>query len=290
MSEIPNSLKNPHALTISLNGTSQGPYDGSTAKNINITPSSIGAATSGHNHDYLRGHRLGYRHLDAGPKSSWSDSRLYIGYNGFNDDDGVTNSIGFYRSTGTGTYTRTLWAEINSNGLWANNRFGVNGQNTGYHFYVNGTSLLNNAVRIQYNTPNLYIRNTVDTSYSIIRFGTNSNENASYIFQNGPSRTDDGGANTMTIRNNVGYLRLDNSTSVTGLLTVSSGSTHKGIKIGNNYINAINGELIIQNNTAIRFGDDSWDYNVWAGLKYNSSNKTIYLGLADKTIFSANSA
>ena len=49
--EIPTSLKNPYALTISLNGTSQGPYDGSAAKNINITPSSIGAATSGHNHD-----------------------------------------------------------------------------------------------------------------------------------------------------------------------------------------------------------------------------------------------
>ena len=56
VSEIPTSLKNPHALTISLNGTSQGPYDGSAAKNINITPGSIGAATSGHNHDdrYLK--------------------------------------------------------------------------------------------------------------------------------------------------------------------------------------------------------------------------------------------
>lgn len=54
--DIPSSLKNPYALTISLNGTSQGPYDGSTAKNINITPSSIGAATSDHNHDgrYVR--------------------------------------------------------------------------------------------------------------------------------------------------------------------------------------------------------------------------------------------
>lgn len=53
VSEIPSSLKNPYALTISLNGTSQGPYDGSAAKNINITPSSIGAAVSNHSHDYL---------------------------------------------------------------------------------------------------------------------------------------------------------------------------------------------------------------------------------------------
>ncbi len=56
LSDIPTSLKNPYALTISLNGTSQGPYDGSAVKNINITPSSIGAATSDHNHDgrYVR--------------------------------------------------------------------------------------------------------------------------------------------------------------------------------------------------------------------------------------------
>ena len=36
------SLKNPNGLTISLNGTSQGSYDGSSVKQINITPSSIG--------------------------------------------------------------------------------------------------------------------------------------------------------------------------------------------------------------------------------------------------------
>ena len=53
LSDIPSSLKNPHALTISLNGTSQGSYDGSAAKNINITPGSIGAAVSNHSHDYL---------------------------------------------------------------------------------------------------------------------------------------------------------------------------------------------------------------------------------------------
>ena len=51
--QIPTSLKNPHALTISLNGTSQGAYDGSAAKSINITPSSIGASSSSHTHAYL---------------------------------------------------------------------------------------------------------------------------------------------------------------------------------------------------------------------------------------------
>lgn len=41
-----NSVAN--ALTISLNGTSQGAYNGSAAKSINITPSAIGAAASSH--------------------------------------------------------------------------------------------------------------------------------------------------------------------------------------------------------------------------------------------------
>lgn len=50
---IPGALKNPNALTISLNGTSQGAYDGSAAKSINITASSVGAAASTHTHSYL---------------------------------------------------------------------------------------------------------------------------------------------------------------------------------------------------------------------------------------------
>lgn len=37
------ALKNPNSLTISLNGTSQGGYDGSAAKSVNVTPDSIGA-------------------------------------------------------------------------------------------------------------------------------------------------------------------------------------------------------------------------------------------------------
>lgn len=48
----PTSMKNPYALTISLNGTSQGAYDGSAAKAFDITPASIGAATSDHTHSY----------------------------------------------------------------------------------------------------------------------------------------------------------------------------------------------------------------------------------------------
>lgn len=51
ITDFPSSLKNPNSLTISLNRTSQVVYDGSAGKSINVTPASIGAAASSHNHD-----------------------------------------------------------------------------------------------------------------------------------------------------------------------------------------------------------------------------------------------
>ena len=47
---VPSAIKNPNALTISLNGNSQGAYDGSAAKSINVTAANIGAAAASHNH------------------------------------------------------------------------------------------------------------------------------------------------------------------------------------------------------------------------------------------------
>ena len=43
ITDFPSALKNPAALTISLDGKSQGAYDGSAAKSVNITPASINA-------------------------------------------------------------------------------------------------------------------------------------------------------------------------------------------------------------------------------------------------------
>lgn len=75
----------------------------------------------------------------------------------------------------------------------------------------------------------------------------------------------------------------------TGLIVSATGN-NSGVKVGNTYITAIDGELIFQNNTSIRFGTSEWDYNKWAGLKYVPSTKTIYLGIPDGSIFTANSA
>lgn len=41
-------MKNPYALTLQFNGTTNKTYDGSSAQTLNITPSAIGAAAQNH--------------------------------------------------------------------------------------------------------------------------------------------------------------------------------------------------------------------------------------------------
>lgn len=83
---------------------------------------------------------------------------------------------------------------------------------------------------------------------------------------------------------------FDGSQNVSGLLTLADGN-HVALKMGGAYLSSLEQNIIMQYTKALRFGtSDSWDYNVWAGLKYDHSVKTIYLGLADGTIFQANNA
>lgn len=86
-----------------------------------------------------------------------------------------------------------------------------------------GKKTFTNHTYIKYGIANLYIHSTSTAadSYSIIRMGTSSGVDGGYIFLNGPSRTADGGANLMTIRNNFGNLRLNNHTVVTNTLTIN---------------------------------------------------------------------
>lgn len=46
ITDFPTSMKNPNALTVQFNGTTNQTYDGSAAKTVNITPAGIGAATA----------------------------------------------------------------------------------------------------------------------------------------------------------------------------------------------------------------------------------------------------
>ena len=64
----------------------------------------------------------------------------------------------------------------------------------------------------------------------------------------------------------------------------------KGIQFGNATLSSVQGEPVFFD-SVLRFTDGhEWNWDKWAGLKYNSANKNIYLGLADGTIFGANAA
>lgn len=76
--------------------------------------------------------------------------------------------------------------------------------------------------------------------------------------------------------------------------TIRTAAQNKAIMLTNDanpaWISALEGQVIFNTGKAIRFGETAWDWNKWAGLKYTHSNKTIYLGIADGSVFSANSA
>ena len=76
--------------------------------------------------------------------------------------------------------------------------------------------------------------------------------------------------------------------------TIRTAAQNQAIVLSNNsspaWISALDGQVIFNTSNAIRFGETAWDWNQWAGLKYTHSNKTIYLGIADNSIFNANSA
>ncbi len=76
--------------------------------------------------------------------------------------------------------------------------------------------------------------------------------------------------------------------------TIRTAAQNRAIVLSNDaspaWISALEGQVIFNTGNAIRFGETAWDWNQWAGLKYTHSNKTIYLGIADGSVFRANSA
>ena len=78
-----------------------------------------------------------------------------------------------------------------------------------------------------------------------------------------------------------GTIYINNSNSSNGAIRLNSDIS------SNARISAIDDLVIFNTGNAIRFGETDWDYNRWAGLKYTYSNKTIYLGIADGSAFTA---
>lgn len=89
---------------------------------------------------------------------------------------------------------------------------------------------------------------------------------------------------------------FNGTADVNGTIYINNSNSSNGaIRLNNNInsnarISAISDQVIFNTGNAIRFGETAWDWDVWAGLKYTHSNKTIYLGIADGSVFNANSA
>lgn len=89
---------------------------------------------------------------------------------------------------------------------------------------------------------------------------------------------------------------FDGTGNVNGTIYINNNNSSNGaIRLNNDIsanarISAIDDQVIFNTGNAIRFGETAWDWDKWAGLKYAHSNKTIYLGIADGSVFNANSA
>lgn len=89
---------------------------------------------------------------------------------------------------------------------------------------------------------------------------------------------------------------FDGTGNVNGTIYINNTNSSNGaIRLNNDIsanarISAIDDQVIFNTGNAIRFGETAWDWNKWAGLKYNHNKKTIYLGIADGSVFNANSA
>lgn len=107
-SELPyETAITPYPLTVQFNGAKQFDYDGSVTRTLNITPSAIGAATSGHTHAYLplngSGSMTGDLKFSSNQNISWPNGTYQQRISITDDSTSGTNVFHFQQSTDSGS-------------------------------------------------------------------------------------------------------------------------------------------------------------------------------------------
>ena len=110
ITDFPSSLKNPTALTIQGNGTALATYDGSAAKTVNITKSSVGLGNVDNTADSAKTVSKANQLTTTRTVSGGTDIPLSFTYNGSANSSA---SIGYYSCTATGGNTSNYpWHRI----------------------------------------------------------------------------------------------------------------------------------------------------------------------------------
>lgn len=133
-----------------------------------------------------------------------------------------------------------------------------------------------------YDSDAIYYRRRVDSGWTPVRILAFTNSNVASATKLAAARTIWGQSFDGTGNVN-GTIYINNSNSSNGAIRLNNDIS------ANARISAIDDQVIFNTGNAIRFGETSWDWNQWAGLKYTHSDKTIYLGIADGSAFNANS-
>jgi len=233
----------------------------------------LGSNTSEFKDAYIR--QIGARHIDASAVYN-GDRSLYIGYGV--DNKRTTEATFFYYSkkSSDDTVSRTLFAEINSYGLKANTRLGVNGQDTGYNFYVNGTSYLkgNTIIRGTEHTPLQIISG--NTNYCAINLKDSSGVHRTIGINQGELFITDKSnwSQEYRILHSGNYTSYINSTNFPGLAGVRS------VSINGNYLrvntNGSNSDLTIP------YATNAGNTATVNGYTYNFSQLAIFEGYEPK--------
>lgn len=98
-------------------------------------------------------------------------------------------------------------------------------------------------------------------------------------------------ASKLTTARSIWGQSFDGTKDVNGTIYINNGDSKNGAIILNNNVNtharisAIGDQVVFNTGSALRFGGTEWEYSDWAGLKYDTAANTVYLGIADGTVF-----